>query len=171
MNRRGDADILKALLQKMRDKVPGVVLRTTMIAGFPGETEEEFEELCEFIQEVKFERLGCFAYSREEDTPAGGDGGSDGPGGDAAPGGGADDRYSSPCRGRSTGPCVGKTFTVLVEDMDEESGLYYGRSYMDAPDIDTKVYFSSEQDLCPGDFVEVVIENVVEYDLVGHIKE
>lgn len=66
---------------------------------------------------------------------------------------------------------VGKTFTVMVEDMDEESGLYYGRSYMDAPDIDTKVYFSSEEDLCPGDFVEVVIENFVEYDLVGHIKE
>ena len=77
MNRKGNADTLKALLQKIRDKVPGVVLRTTMIVGFPGETEEQFEELCNFIHEVKFERLGCFTYSREEDTPGGGDGGSD----------------------------------------------------------------------------------------------
>ena len=170
MNRKGNADTLKALLQKIRDKVPGVVLRTTMIVGFPGETEEQFEELCNFIHEVKFERLGCFTYSREEDTPAAEM---------------ADQIDPEVMQRRAevlmteqlsiaeeiNKTFVGKTFTVMVEDMDEESGLYYGRSYMDAPDIDTKVYFSSEEDLCPGDFVEVVIENFVEYDLVGHIKE
>lgn len=69
MNRRGDAGSLAALMQKIREKVPGVVLRTTLITGFPTETEEEFTELCEFIRKVKFERLGCFAYSQEEDTP------------------------------------------------------------------------------------------------------
>lgn len=170
MNRKGNADTLKALLQKIRDKVPGVVLRTTMIVGFPGETEEQFEELCNFIHEVKFERLGCFTYSREEDTPAAEM---------------ADQIDPEVMQRRAevlmteqlsiaeeiNKTFVGKTFTVMVEDMDEESGLYYGRSYMDAPDIDTKVYFSSEEDLYPGDFVEVVIENFVEYDLVGHIKE
>ena len=170
MNRKGNADTLKALLQKIRDKVPGVVLRTTMIVGFPGETEEQFEELCNFIHEVKFERLGCFTYSREEDTPAAEM---------------ADQIDPEVMQRRAevlmteqlsiaeeiNKTFVGKTFTVMVEDMDGESGLYYGRSYMDAPDIDTKVYFSSEEDLCPGDFVEVVIENFVEYDLVGHIKE
>ena len=170
MNRKGNADTPKALLQKIRDKVPGVVLRTTMIVGFPGETEEQFEELCNFIHEVKFERLGCFTYSREEDTPAAEM---------------ADQIDPEVMQRRAevlmteqlsiaeeiNKTFVGKTFTVMVEDMDGESGLYYGRSYMDAPDIDTKVYFSSEEDLCPGDFVEVVIENFVEYDLVGHIKE
>ena len=170
MNRKGNADTLTALLQKIRDKVPGVVLRTTMIVGFPGETEEQFEELCNFIHEVKFERLGCFTYSREEDTPAAEM---------------ADQIDPEVMQRRAevlmteqlsiaeeiNKTFVGKTFTVMVEDMDGESGLYYGRSYMDAPDIDTKVYFSSEEDLCPGDFVEVVIENFVEYDLVGHIKE
>lgn len=170
MNRKGNADTLKALLQKIRDKVPGVVLRTTMIVGFPGETEEQFEELCNFIHEVKFERLGCFTYSREEDTPAAEM---------------ADQIDPEVMQRRAevlmteqlsiaeeiNKTFVGKTFTVMVEDMDEESGLYYGRSYMDAPDIDTKVYFSSEEDLCPGDFVEVVVENFIEYDLVGRIKE
>jgi ribosomal protein S12 methylthiotransferase len=170
MNRKGNAESLKALLQKIRDKVPGVVLRTTMIVGFPGETEEQFEELCNFIHEVKFERLGCFTYSREEDTPAAEM---------------ADQIDPEVMQRRAevlmteqlsiaeeiNKTFVGKTFTVMVEDMDEESGLYYGRSYMDAPDIDTKVYFSSEEDLCPGDFVEVVVENFIEYDLVGRIKE
>ena len=169
MNRKGNAESLKALLQKIRDKVPGVVLRTTMIVGFPGETEEQFEELCNFIHEVKFERLGCFTYSREEDTPAAEM---------------ADQIDPEVMQRRAevlmteqlsiaeeiNKTFVGKTFTVMVEDMDEESGLYYGRSYMDAPDIDTKVYFSSEEDLCPGDFVEVVVENFIEYDLVGRIK-
>ena len=71
MNRKGDFDSLCALMQRIRDKVPGVVLRTTLIAGFPGETEEDFEQLCKFVRTVRFERLGCFAYSQEEDTPAG----------------------------------------------------------------------------------------------------
>lgn len=170
MNRKGNAQSLKALLQKIRDKVPGVVLRTTMIVGFPGETEEQFEELCNFIHEVKFERLGCFTYSREEDTPAAEM---------------ADQIDPEVMQRRAevlmteqlsiaeeiNKTFLGKTFTVMVEDFDEESGLYYGRSYMDAPDIDTKVYFSSEKELAPGAFVDVVIENFVEYDLVGRVKE
>lgn len=170
MNRKGNAQSLKALLQKIRDKVPGVVLRTTMIVGFPGETEEQFEELCNFIHEVKFERLGCFTYSREEDTPAAEM---------------ADQIDPEVMQRRAevlmteqlsiaeeiNKTFLGKTFTVMVEDFDEESGLYYGRSYMDAPDIDTKVYFSSEEELAPGAFVDVVIENFVEYDLVGRVKE
>lgn len=170
MNRKGNAQSLKALLQKIRDKVPGVVLRTTMIVGFPGETEEQFSELCEFIKEVKFERLGCFTYSREEDTPAAE----------------MENQIDPEVMQRRAEVLMteqlsvaeeinqtflGKTFTVMVEDFDEESGLYYGRSYMDAPDIDTKVFFSSERDCHPGEFVDVVVENFVEYDLVGRAKE
>lgn len=160
----------KALLQKIRRRCPAWLLRTTMIVGFPGETEEQFEELCNFIHEVKFERLAALPTPGRRTPPRRR---------------WADQIDPEVMQRRAevlmteqlsiaeeiNKTFVGKTFTVMVEDMDEESGLYYGRSYMDAPDIDTKVYFSSEEDLCPGDFVEVVIENFVEYDLVGHIKE
>ena len=163
MNRRGDAQSLKALLQKVRERVPDVVLRTTMIAGFPTETEEEFSELCQFIQEVKFERLGCFAYSAEEDTPAY-----------------EMEQVDEEIRRRRAELVMetqygvmeqvnrarlGRTLEVLVEG--RTGRLWYGRSYMDAPDIDTKVFFTSKRAHRPGEYVKVLVDGVEEYDLRG----
>ena len=166
MNRAGNYGSIVSLMKKIREKIPNVILRTTLIAGFPGETEEDFAQLCQLVQEVKFERLGCFAYSREEDTPA------------------YDmenqiDEYTKARRADiimelqreiaqewSEG-MVGKEFEVLTEGFDEESGSYYGRSYMDAPDIDTKVFYVSDKEHSQGEFVKVRIVESNEYDLIG----
>ena len=164
MNRRGDADSLRRLMQKIRDRVPGVILRTTLITGFPTETEAEFEELCEFIKEVKFERLGCFTYSAEEDTPA------------AEMDGQVDEevkrRRADLLMEEQYGIMegfnrsqVGRTLEVAVEG--KEGRLWYGRSFMDAPDIDTKVYFTSRQPLKMGEYIHVEISGVQGYDLKG----
>ena len=166
MNRRGDRESLLALFRKMRETIPGVVLRTTLIAGFPGETEEEFEELCRFVKEAKFERLGCFAYSIEEDTPA------------ALLDGQLDEEEK---RRRAeiimqeqvdvafefSNSCIGKTLEVAVEGYDRVRGMSYGRSYMDAPDIDTRVYFDGK--CLTGSFVSVIIEGTDGYDLIGRL--
>lgn len=167
MNRSGDYDSLVALMQCIRNRIPGVVLRTTLIAGFPGETEEEFEQLCGFVREVQFERLGCFAYSAEEDTPAGQ----------------MENQWDEQTKLHRTDiimeqqmdiafqfgkSLVGQTLEVMVEGYDYEQQMYSGRSYMDAPDIDTKTLFTSErEDIQPGDFVQVEIQDAVGYDLVG----
>lgn len=168
MNRRGDAKSLSALMKKIRDKVPNVVLRTTMIAGFPTENQDDFEQLMEFIQEVKFERLGCFAYSQEEDTPA------------AEMDGQIDEEVKHrraelimetqyPIVEEFNKSQVGRVLTVAVEGT--EDGLYYGRSYMDAPDIDTRVYFTSNHEMKIGNYVEVEITGTQEYDLAGKALE
>lgn len=170
MNRKGDCQGLSALMERIRQKVPGVVLRTTFIAGFPGETEEEFAQLCQFVKETKFERLGCFAYSVEEDTPA------------AEMENQLDDEVKRHradlimeqqmdiafAWGKSM---VGKTLEVLVEGYDLEQQMYVGRSYMDAPDIDTKTSFLSQNQWNPGDFVQVEIVDSVGYDLIGREVE
>lgn len=165
MNRRGDAASLKALMERIRQRVPGVILRTTMITGFPTETEAEFEELCEFVRQVEFERLGCFAYSTEEDTPA------------------ADMEQVEPeirehraqilmdaqaaVMERVQQKAVGKKLEVLVEG--REKGRWYGRSYMDAPDIDTKVTFRDKNHHAAGDYVLVEITGGDGYDLEGRL--
>ncbi len=167
MNRRGDRESLTALLGKIRGKVPGVVLRTTLITGFPGETEEDFEELCQFIKDVQFERLGCFAYSQEEGTPAAG-----------LPG--QIDQETKERRAqlamelqmgimdRQGLALTGRTLAVLAEGYDEESGCWFGRSYRDAPDVDGWVYFDAgDADMAPGRFVPVKIEDCVDGDLFG----
>ena len=170
MNRKGDCQGLSALMERIRQKVPGVVLRTTFIAGFPGETEEEFAQLCQFVKETKFERLGCFAYSVEEDTPA------------AEMENQLDDEVKRHradlimeqqmdiafAWGKSM---AGKTLEVLVEGYDLEQQMYVGRSYMDAPDIDTKTSFLSQNQWNPGDFVQVEIVDSVGYDLIGREVE
>ena len=167
MRRFGDREKLTALIGKMRERIPGLVLRTTVIAGFPGETEEDFAELCDFIKEIRFERLGCFAYSQEEDTPAGE----------------REDQLDPELRmhradlimeeqmdiafekGREL---IGQKMEVLVEGYDEDQQMYYGRSYMDAPDIDTRVSFLTErEEVRPGEFIWVEVLDSVGYDLVG----
>lgn len=170
MNRGGDYDSLVALMKHIREKVPGIALRTTLIAGFPGETQEEFNQMCDFVQEVKFERLGCFAYSVEEDTPAGE----------------MDCQLDEETKhhraeivmeqqmdiafelGRSL---VGKTLEVLVEGYDYDNLMYVGRSAMDAPDIDTKINFTAARELNMGDFVQVEILDSEGYDLIGREVE
>ena len=169
MNRRGDRQSLTALMQKIRDKVPGVVLRTTLITGFPGETEEDFTELAEFVRDVKFERLGCFAYSQEEDTPAA-----------LLP-----DQIDEEVKQRraeiilddqvlrmerEAQALVGTVLEVLVEDYDPEEEAWFGRSYRDAPDVDGKVLFTAgDRELKPGTFVPVEITHAVDWDLRGRL--
>lgn len=165
MNRRGDKQSILELCRSIRERIPDVVLRTTLIAGFPTETEQDFAELCELVEEARFDRLGCFAYSQEEDTPAG-----------------AMAQLPEELRRRRAeivmelqmsaafdfaDRCVGRTLEVLVEGY--EDGQYFGRSYMDAPDIDTKVYFTSEEELTPGSYVPVLITDACEYDLIGTV--
>ncbi len=168
MNRSGDQAGLLALLGHVRAKIPGVVVRTTMIAGFPGETEGQFEALCNFVSEARFERLGCFAYSQEEDTPAG-----EMPGllDDATRRRRAElvmERQMQVAFDFSQSQ-LGRRLQILVEGFDEEQGLYGGRSYMDAPDVDTRVYFDAETGCKPGDFVQVEITGAEGYDLLGRI--
>ena len=164
MNRVGDRHTILALAEKLRERIPGVVIRTTMIAGFPGETQEDFEELCQLVKDARFERLGCFAYSQEEDTPAGE----------------REDQIDPKVRADRADrvmelqmdiafafaqSCKGKVLDVLVEG--RQGARYYGRSYMDAPDIDTRVYFTSKEKLSAGQMVSVEITGSREYDLLG----
>ena len=166
MNRSGDSESLLLLVKKLREKIPGVVLRTTLITGFPGETEEQFCELCEFLKKAKFERVGCFAYSREEGTVA------------------ADfeDQIDSETAERRADiimrsqqrtvdeyneKMIGKTLTVVVEGYDRYGECYFGRSEFDAPDIDGKIFFASQTPLRIGDFINVEIIDAMDYDLMG----
>ncbi len=166
MNRAGDYNSIVNLMKKIRAKIPGVILRTTLIAGFPGETEEDFAELCNFVKEVKFERLGCFSYSREEGTPA-----YD-----------MENQIDEDIKARRTDiimelqmenaeefsqKMIGKTMEVLVEGYDEEIDAMIGRSYMDAPDVDTRIYFVTDRDHYAGDIINVKITQVNGYDLIG----
>lgn len=166
MNRTGDSESLTALINKIRERIPDVVIRTTLITGFPGEGDGEFEELAEFINEIEFDRLGCFAYSAEEGTKA------------AELPDQVDedvkkhraelimqDQYGIvECKNNE---CIGKTFDVLVEGYDGYTDSYYGRTYMDAPDVDASVSFTCEDELNDGDFVKVKIFDVSDYDLIG----
>jgi len=168
MNRHGDSECIKAAISRLRKEVPDVVVRTTAIVGFPGESEEDFEELCRFVLDTKFERFGAFPYSREENTPAYDFEGQ------------IDeqvkqDRYDILMRHQLSvseeieKSFVGKTLKVLCEDFDPVSESWVGRSYMDAPDVDGKVFFSSPSGtkFAPGEFVEVTITEALDYDLIG----
>lgn len=167
MNRRGTKEDTLALVKKIRTMFPEAVLRTTAIVGFPGESEEDFEELVDFIKEVGWDRFGAFTYSREEDTPAY----AMGPLVDESI---AEDRLArlmqvqeaiSEAKNRQK---VGSTIETLVEDRDALTGTYRGRSAADAPDeVDGKVIFSSDQELQPGTFVPVLITAAKAYDVVG----
>lgn len=170
MNRGGDPDSLLALIEKMRRAVPGLVLRTTFIAGFPGETPEEFEEMAEFARTVRFDRMGCFAYSQEEDTPAAT----------------FDGQISEEEKQRRVNLImeaqmrimeelgreqIGQEIEVLVEGYDADSGMFYGRGEADSPDIDGCVLFTASSSPQPGSFVRVRVEDCVECDRIGVLLE
>lgn len=171
MNRRGDRESLTALIRKIRHTVPGIVLRTTLITGFPGETQQDFEELSAFVNEIGFERLGCFAYSQEEDTPA------------AAFAGQIDEKIKNRrqeiimeqqhtimeryCQG-----LLSRTLDVLVEGFDRYAECFFGRSAADAPDVDGKVFFTcNESKPKPGQFVKVRICDYLDCDPIGELVQ
>ena len=166
MNRHGDSKMIREVVGKLRKEIPDIVIRTTFIVGFPGETEEDFCKLCEFVRETKFERVGVFTYSREEDTPA-----YDFP--DQIDEQVKLDRMDllmreqleiNEARNKTK---VGKEILVLCEDFDPVSEVHFGRSAEDAPEIDGKVYFRASKRIAKGSFVKVKIREVLDYDLMG----
>ncbi len=167
MNRHGDkADIIDAI-SRLRARVPGITLRTTAMVGFPGETDEDFEELCRFIKDVRFDRFGAFTFSPEEDTEA------------ALMPDQIDeqvkqDRYDILMQTQLTvseelnNAKIGSELTVITDGYDTVAEVYYGRSEADAPDVDGKVYYSAEKGKYTfGDFVRVRITEALDYDLIG----
>ncbi len=166
MNRRGDRETLTALIKKIRAVVPDITLRTTLITGFPGETEEQYEQLHSFVKEIEFDRLGCFTYSAEEGTIA-------------AEYDGQIDEQTKQDRAEHIMETqldiaaaknvkkIGTVQRVLIEGWDDYIKCYYGRSAADAPEIDGKVFFMAKRQLVIGDFVDVQINDTIEYDLLG----
>ena len=168
MNRKTTGEELRTLINRLREEIPGIAIRTSLIAGFPGETEEQFETLCNFVKEMKFERLGAFAYSAEDGTRAA-----------KMDGQIADDvkekraeilmDIQNKVAEENGKKQIGKTLTVLTEGFDSESCLYFGRSYMDSLDVDALVYFGAEEEVMIGEYVSVKILDYVDYDLTGEM--
>jgi len=169
MNRRGDGQFLRELFAKLRQRIPGIVLRTSVITGLPGEGEEEFAELCDFLKEQKLERVGAFPFSPEEGTPA------------------AEMEYvdSEIAQARAqqieiiqsrimdeyNASMLGKTVEVLVDGYDEEYEQFYGRVFADSPDIDGRVWIATQEAVSEGEFVQVCIDGITDGDLTGYLVE
>ena len=169
MNRRGDGAFLRQLFAKLRSRVPDLVIRTSLITGLPGEGEEEFAELCEFLRELRLERVGAFAFSPEEGTPA-------------AEMDHVDmdvavkraemvEMIQSDIMDAYNASFIGRDLEVLVDGYDEEFEQFYGRTYADSPDIDGRVWLASEDPLREGQFVMVHIDGCIEGDLSGYVLE
>ena len=169
MNRRGDGAFLRDLFAKLRSRIPDLVIRTSLITGLPGEGEEEFQELCEFLRELRLERVGAFAFSPEEGTPA------------------AEmehvdletaqrraqliEMIQSEIMDAYNASMIGKTMDILVDGFDEELEQFFGRTYADSPEIDGRVWIASQEPLREGDFVKVSIDGCLEGDLTGYVME
>ena len=169
MNRRGDRAFLEQLFKKLRDRIPGLVLRTSVITGLPGEGEEEFVELCEFLKEQRLERVGAFPFSPEEGTPA------------------AEMEYpdqsvaiaraemvetiQSAIMDDYSEGLIGTRMEILVDGFDAEFEQYFGRTYADSPEIGGRVWIASEEALAEGRFVTVEIDGLIEGDLSGFVVE
>ena len=169
MHRRGDSAFLRSLFNELRSRIPGLVLRTSLIVGLPGETEEEFEELCEFMREMNIERAGVFCYSPEEGSEA-----AEMP--DQIDEETKNERrmiieeLQSDVLDRFAARMKGQLIEVLCEGWDGETGLYYGRSYADSPDIDGRVLFDSAFSVEEGQFVPVRITGAQGADLTGNTE-
>ncbi|MBR1898776.1 MAG: 30S ribosomal protein S12 methylthiotransferase RimO [Oscillospiraceae bacterium] len=170
MNRPSTKEKLCDVIRRLRAAMPDIVLRTTLITGFPGETQEQFEELCQFTQDIGFTRLGCFAYSQEDGTAAG-----------AFP-----DQIDEEERVHRADIIMEQQMQIsydynarqmgtikeaVVEGFDKWAECYFGRTAADAPDIDGKVFFSSERQLQVGDYVNIRITDMLDYDLLGEVVE
>ena len=169
MNRRGDGQFLRDLFKKLRDNIPGLVLRTSVITGLPGEGEEKFEELCQFLKEQRLERVGAFPFSPEEGTPA------------------AEMEFveNEVAQARAqmietiqsrimddyNASMMGKTLDVLVDGFDEDLEQFYGRTFADSPEIDGRVWIATQEAIVEGSFVKVLIDAVVDGDLSGSLVE
>ena len=169
MNRHGGKQLIIDAVKRLRACVPDIILRTTAMVGFPGETEEDFTELCEFVKETKFDRFGAFTFSPEEGTAAA-------EMEDQIDEQVKQDRYDILMQTQltvaeeKTAERVGTDLTVLCEGYDRIAEIYYGRSFADAPDVDGRVYFKSAKKVLPGEFVTVHITEAMDYDLVGEIQ-
>ena len=169
MNRRGDGAYLRELFGKLRSRVPGIVIRTSLITGLPGEGEEEFEELCEFLKDQRLERVGAFPFSPEEGTPAAAM--------DHVDSDTAMERaeqveiLQSRIMDDFNASWIGREVEVLVDGYDEEYEQFYGRTYADSPDIDGRVWISCPEPLSEGEFVTVYIDDTVDGDLTGFLVE
>ncbi|MBR6789707.1 MAG: 30S ribosomal protein S12 methylthiotransferase RimO [Oscillospiraceae bacterium] len=170
MNRPGDQKSLKALIRHIREMVPGITLRTTLIAGFPGETKDQFKKLCQFVRDMRFDRLGCFAYSEEEGTPAA----------KMEPRVPEEERArraeiitedQNNVLSRKNDQKIGKTELVLVEGYDRWGECWFGRTAADAPEIDGKIFFTAGKKPRPGMFVWVRVDDVMDLDLMGTMVE
>ncbi len=170
MNRRGAGDAVRSAIARIREAIPDAVLRTTAIVGFPGETAEDFEELCRFVKEMRFDRFGAFTYSREEGTPA-----YD-----------FDDQIDEEVKSErydiimqtqleisaeKMQAYIGRTLDVFCEGYDPVAETHYGRSFADAPEIDGKVYFSSDRRIEEGEIIPVEITGSLDFDLTGEAVE
>ncbi len=170
MNRKGNREDLESLIAKIRAKIPEITLRTTLITGFPGESEEQFEELCEFVKETRFDRLGCFAYSPEEDTIA-------------AEMPNQIDEQTKVSRAENIMEMqmdimrekneekIETVLEVIIEGWDDYIKCYFGRTVCDAPEVDGKIFFMSSRPLVIGDFAKVQINDCLDYDLLGELAE
>lgn len=168
MNRKGDYESLAALIDRIRSKIEGVAIRTTLITGFPGETDEQFEELATFVKEKRFDRLGCFTYSAEEDTVAAGFDGQ------------IDEQVKVDrmenimelqltVSAEKNNEKVGTETEVLVEGWDDYIKCYFGRTPLDAPEVDGKIFFMADRQLKIGDYVKVTVNDCLDYDLLGEL--
>ncbi len=168
MNRRSNEAEIRELVRKFRERIPGVIIRTTILTGFPGETEEEFEKLCEFVKEMRFDRLGCFAYSQEEGTPA------------ARLDGQLDEDEKNRraeiitqeqmlVSDQMTAEMLGRVYEVVVEGYDRYAECWFGRSANEVPEIDGKIFFTSSITLKVGDYQYVRITDTMDYDPIGEV--
>ena len=169
MNRRGDGEYLRVLIAKLRERIPGIVIRTSVITGLPGEGEEEFQELCDFLRRERLERVGAFAFSPQEGTPA------------------FDMEYvdfevaqrraeilemiQSEIMDDYNAAMMGKTLDIMVDGYDEENEQFFGRSFADSPDIDGRVWIATDEPIREGSFVKVCIDGCQEGDLCGYLVE
>ena len=167
MNRRGDGVFLRQLFTKLRERIPGIVLRTSVITGLPGEGDLEFEELCDFLKDMKLERVGAFPFSPEDGTPA------------------AEMEYvdtetaqrraqmiesiQSGIMDAYNESILGQRLRVLVDGYDEEFEQFFGRTFADSPEIDGRVWIASDEPLIEGEFVTVCVDRVIDGDLSGYI--
>lgn len=169
MNRRGSNAYLNELFKKLRTRIPGIVIRTSLITGLPGEGEEEFEQLCNFLKEHKLERVGAFPFSPEEGTPAAAMKHVDEE--TAQQRAGLVEEIQSRIIDEYNDGMIGKTLEVLVDGYDEEMEQFFGRTYADSPDIDGRVWIASQEALSEGTFVMVTIDGTVDGDLCGYLME
>jgi ribosomal protein S12 methylthiotransferase len=169
MNRRGDGTFLRELFAKLRGRIPGLILRTSIITGLPGEGEDEFEELCLFLKEMHLERVGAFPFSPEEGTLAAS---MEHPDEETAQSRAAMvETIQSRIMDEYNERMIGQTLEVLVDGYDMEFGQYFGRTYGDSPEIDGRVWIAGDDELREGMFVQVTIDGLVEGDLSGYVVE